>query len=342
MRKYLIPALLILSAAVVGFFVLRYFPFEGGRVYSPWLGFLGGGLAGFLILLLERAIRRLPFLQILGGAIGLLLGLALARLLSSFFQVFTRGPWTAFLYTMLALGLGYLGLVVGGRRFRELRLPEGLTHPFSYVSKKFPRRECPKVVDTSAIIDGRLADICETGWVEGPLIIPNFVLQELQQVADSREHARRERGRRGLDHLRRIQESGKVEVRFIDQDYPRLRDIDAKLVRLCRELSAKLITTDYNLNKVARLKGVEVLNVNELALALRPVVTPGEELRVEIIKEGKERHQGVGYLSDGTMVVVEGGREFIGQEVEVVVTSLLQTPSGRIVFAQPKARARVA
>ncbi len=342
MRRYLIPFLLVATAAVLGFGVVKYFPPGGAGTLSPWVGFASGAAVGLLILLVERLIRKLPFLQIVGGAIGLLLGLALARLLSSFFAVLGQGVWAAFVYAMLALALGYLGLVVGGRRFRELRLPEGLAHPFSYVSRRFPRRECPKVVDTSAIIDGRLADICETGWLEGPLIVPNFVLRELQHVADSREHARRERGRRGLDALNRIRESGKVEVRFVDQDYPRIRDIDAKLVRLSRDLGAKLITTDYNLNKVARLKGVEVLNVNELALALRPVVTPGEELRIEIIKEGKERDQGVGYLPDGTMVVVEGGRRLIGKEVEVVVTSVLQTPSGRIVFAQPRARAQAA
>ncbi|HFC97943.1 MAG TPA: TRAM domain-containing protein [Thermosulfurimonas dismutans] len=342
MRRYLFPLSLILIFAVLGYGVVRYFPLREGAALSPWIGFVGGGLAGGLVLLVERLIRRLPFLQILGGAIGLLLGLALARLLSGLFEVLGQGVWAAFLYAMLALGLGYLGLVVGGRLFREVRLVEGLSHPFSYVSRRFPRRECPKVVDTSAIIDGRLADICETGWVEGPLIVPNFVLQELQHVADSRDHARRERGRRGLDILKKIQESGKVEVRFLDRDYPRIRDIDAKLVRLCRDLSAKLITTDYNLNKIARLKGIEVLNINELALALRPVVTPGEELRLEIIKEGKERDQGVGYLPDGTMVVVEGGRSLIGREVEVVVTSVLQTPAGRMVFAQPKAQARAA
>jgi len=342
LRRYLIPFLLVGTAALLGFGVVRYFPPRGGHPLSPWAGLAAGAGVGLLVLFAERLIRRLPLLQIVGGAVGLLLGLALARLLSSLFAPLGQGVWAAFVYSMLALALGYLGLVVGGRRFSEIRLPEGLFHPLSYVSRKFPRRECPKVVDTSAIIDGRLADICETGWLEGPLIIPNFVLRELQHVADSRDHSRRERGRRGLDALNRIRESGRVEVRFVDQDYPRIRDIDAKLVRLSRDLGAKLITTDYNLNKVARLKGVEVLNVNELALALRPVVTPGEELKIEVIKEGKERDQGVGYLPDGTMVVVEGGRRLIGKEVEVVVTSVLQTPAGRIVFGKPRSVAQAA
>ncbi len=342
MRSYLVPVLLVLAAAVIGFVTFWYFPPKEGPVYSPWLGFLAGAGVGLVILWVERLIRRLPLSQLVGGAVGLLLGLGVAKLLSSFFQVLAQGVVSTFIYVMLALALGYLGLVVGGRRFRELKIMEGLAHPFSYVSKRLPKKECPKVVDTSAIIDGRLADICETGWIDGPLIIPNFVLSEVQHIADSKDPRKRERGRRGLDALNRIRESGKVEVRFIDQDYPRIRAIDEKLVRLSRDLKAKLITTDFNLNKVARLKGVEVLNVNELAMALRPVVTPGEELRLQVLKEGKEKDQGVGYLEDGTMVVVEGGRHLIGKEVTVVVSSVLQTPSGRIVFVQPKAEAQAA
>ncbi len=328
----MIPLLLVSAAAFIGLVVFWYFPPKGGSSYSPWVGFLAGAAVGLAVLWVERLIRRLPLSQLMGGAIGLLLGLGLARLLSSFFEVLAQGVISTFIYVMLALSLGYLGLMIGGLRFREF-----LPH-----HRRLPRRECPKVVDTSAIIDGRLADICETGWVDGPLLIPNFVLSELQHIADSRDPVRRERGRRGLDALNRIRKSGRVEVRFLDQDYPRIRDIDAKLVKLCRDLQAKLITTDFNLNKVARLKGIEVLNVNELAMALRPVVTPGEELRIQVIKEGKERDQGVGYLEDGTMVVVEGGRNLIGKEVSVVVSSVLQTPAGRIIFTQPKAVAKAA
>ncbi|OAQ20939.1 PIN/TRAM domain-containing protein [Thermosulfurimonas dismutans] len=342
MRRYLVPFILVFLAAVSGFVVFWYFTPRGKEAYSPWIGFLAGAAVGFLVLWVERLIRRLPLSQLLGGAIGLLLGLGLAKLFSSFFQILDQGVISTFIYVMLALALGYLGLVVGGRRVRELRILEGLSYPFSYVSKRLPRKECPKVVDTSAIIDGRLADICETGWLDGPLLIPNFVLSELQHIADSRDPIRRGRGRRGLDVLNRIRESGRIEVRFIDQDYPKIREIDAKLVKLCRDLRAKLITTDFNLNKVARLKGVDVLNVNELAMALKPAVTPGEELRIQVLKEGKERDQGVGYLEDGTMVVVEGGRGLIGKEVSVVVSSVLQTPAGRIIFAQPKAEAKAA
>ncbi len=324
--------ILVLISALVGTLVFLYLPSKGGPAYPLWLGFLLGGLIGGLALWVERRIRKIPLSQLLGGVIGLILGLGLAKLLSSFFEVLASRAIATFVYVMAALTLGYLGIMVGGRRFREVY----------HGPKRVMKKECPKVVDTSAIIDGRLAEICETGWVDGPLLVPNFVLSELQHIADSKDPFKRERGRRGLDALNRIRESKKVEVKFVDQDYRRIKAIDAKLVKLCKELGAKLITTDYNLNKVAKLKGVEVLNINELAMALRPVVTPGEELRVYVMKEGKERDQGVGYLEDGTMVVVEGGKDLIGKEVSVVVSSVLQTPSGRIIFTQPKAVAEAA
>ncbi len=202
----------------------------------------------------------------------------------------------------------------------------------------FFKKSNKKVVDTSALIDGRLVEICETGWIEGPLIIPNFVLSELQKVADSTNPIKRARGRRGLEVLNHIKALSRLEVYFSEKDYLHIKEVDDKLIELCRHIKAKLITTDYNLNKVAQLKGIEVLNINDLALALRPIISPGETFRITLIKEGKGKDQGIGYLVDGTMVVVENGKPFIGKKIEVVATSFLQTASGRIVFAKPRDR----
>lgn len=336
MLKKILLALLLLICATLGFFSFKHLTLAEKYPWFPYLGILvGAGVVG-LAVFIERLFRKVPLPTIIGGAIGLLMGLGLARFLSLIFEQLNSGLFSAFLYGMLSIFFGYLGLVLGGKKFAEFRMPESVSNAVSFVSRRFPKRECPKVVDTSAIIDGRLADLCETGWVDGPLIIPSFVLAELQRIADSTDPNKRARGRRGLDTLHRIQESGKVEVRILDHDYPHIKEIDDKLIELCLELEAKLITTDFNLNKVARLRGVPVLNVNELALALKPIVHPGEVIKVQLIKEGKEKHQGVGYLEDGTMVVVENGRSFIGKEVEIVVTSLLQTSAGRIVFGRLK------
>lgn len=195
-----------------------------------------------------------------------------------------------------------------------------------------------KILDTSAIVDGRIADICKTGFLEGELLIPRFVLRELQQVADSQDPLKRNRGRRGLDILNRMRKEKKVNIRIIDRDFPDVRDVDAKLIKLAKVMGARVITNDFNLNKIAELEGVEVLNINELSNALKPYVLPGEELRVQIIREGKEAEQGVGYLDDGTMVVVEEGKRYINSTVDTVVTSVLQTPAGRMIFVRLKTK----
>ncbi|MGE5606906.1 MAG: PIN/TRAM domain-containing protein [Bacteroidota bacterium] len=193
-----------------------------------------------------------------------------------------------------------------------------------------------KILDTSAIIDGRIADLCKTGFLEGVLIIPHFVLNELQKIADSSDPLRRNRGRRGLDILNKIQKENQVAVRIFDMDYEDLTEVDTKLLRLARELEAKVVTNDFNLNKVAELYGVEVLNINELSNAIKPVVLPGEEMVVHVLRDGKEYGQGIGYLEDGTMIVVEGGKNYIGLNIEILVTSVLQTSAGRMIFAKPK------
>lgn len=194
----------------------------------------------------------------------------------------------------------------------------------------------PKVLDTSVIIDGRIFDICETGFVEGPLVIPNFVLDELRHISDSSDSLKRTRGRRGLDILNKIQKELEIETEIWEGDFPKIPEVDAKLLKLAQTLNGKVVTNDYNLNKVAEVQGVPVLNINELSNAIKPVVIPGEEMTVEVVKDGKEASQGVAYLDDGTMIVVEGGRKYMTKTIGVIVTSVLQTAAGRMIFARPK------
>ncbi|HXC61534.1 MAG TPA: PIN domain-containing protein, partial [Nitrospiria bacterium] len=235
-------------------------------------------------------------------------------------------PWRL----VFLLTLGYLGLVTGQKLAKELG--GGITGP----SSSDAASASDKILDTSVIIDGRIADLCETGFLEGTFILPQFILQELQHIADSSDSMKRARGRRGLDILHRIQKMADIDVRVIDQDFPQIRDVDSKIVALSKKLNAKLITNDLNLNKVAELQGVRVLNINQLCNALKPVVLPGEMLRVFVLKEGKEAGQGVAYLDDGTMIVVDEARKYIGKNMDVVVTSVLQTTAGRMIFTRLK------
>jgi uncharacterized protein YacL len=226
---------------------------------------------------------------------------------------------------------GYIGLRIGSKKGEEFHLPG-----WKLSSKGLPRAENTKVLDTSVIIDGRIADVTETGFVEGPLLIPQFVLGELQHIADSADPTKRTRGKRGLEVLRHIQKQANIDVRIVDTDYPAVKEVDAKLIELAKEVRGKIITNDSNLNKVAELQGIDVLNINELANSLKPVVLPGEEMSAKILKEGKEMGQGVAYLDDGTMIVIDNGRRYIGKTMDVVVTSVLQTPAGRMIFARLK------
>jgi len=302
-------------------------------VSSPESGLwgMGAGLAlGLLVILIERGIRRVPLKVTIGGAIGLVLGLMLANvLINSFFSGILEGLGIQFSgYFLINSALGYLGLLLGlkrGREFDPARLP--------WVSKRTgPGSDGHKVLDTSVIIDGRIADICDTGFVEGTFIIPQFILQELQHIADSSDPLKRGRGRRGLDVLNRIQKQSSLEVKIVDQDYPKIQEVDAKLIALAKDTHAKIVTNDFNLNKVAELQGIPVLNINQLFNALKPVVLPGEVMNVKILKEGKEPGQGVAYLDDGTMVVVDNARRYMGKSVDVTVTSVLQTTAGRMIF----------
>jgi uncharacterized protein YacL len=223
--------------------------------------------------------------------------------------------------------MGYLGLVIGSKKVDEFQL---LASGSAKVSQNL------KIMDTSAIIDGRIADICDTGFVEGNLIIPKFVLEELQYVADSPDSLKRSRGRRGLDILNRMRKDKFVSIEIIDQDFPDARGVDAKLLELAKQLNAKILTNDFNLNKVAELHGIKILNINELANALKPVILPGEVMTVKIVKEGKEPGQGVAYMDDGMMIIVDNAQKHIGSNVEIAVTSVLQTTAGRMVFSEMK------
>jgi uncharacterized protein YacL len=234
-----------------------------------------------------------------------------------------------FIHSFLLVFLVYMGIVIGARK-GEWFEPARIIAAF----KDSAKLHLYKVLDTSVIIDGRIADICETGFLEGTLVVPQFVLRELQQVADSSDSLKRNRGRRGLDILAKIQKMGGVHVQIVETDFPDIREVDLKLIELSRRMSAKIVTNDFNLNKVAQLRGVAVLNINELANSLKPVVLPGEVLRVFVIKEGKESGQGVAYLDDGTMVVVDQGKKAIGRTIEVTVTSVLQTTAGKMIFCR--------
>jgi len=293
-------------------------------------GLLLGLLAGLGGLGMERILRRLSTGSILGAAAGLLLGVLAARFMTEPFRLLPgealQRPLSLAAYVLLA----YAGLAVGLERGASFS-PERLLRAIQGKQAG----QAALIVDTSAIIDGRIADICDTGFLEGPFVVPQFVLRELQHIADSADALRRTRGRRGLDVLQRMQKAAGIEVRIVEEDFPKIREVDAKLVALARTLNGKIVTTDFNLNKVCAVQGIAVLNVNELANALRPVVLPGESLRVQILKEGKEPDQGVAYLDDGTMVVVEHGRRLIGRKVDVTVSSVLQTTAGRMIFARP-------
>lgn len=288
---------------------------------------------------IEGKLQKMSTQDLLSGAIGLIIGLIVAFFIGyalSFLPII--GPYMP---VVMCLVFGYLGCSVGMRKREDLvNFVSGLgkeNNRFRVKGKTRAAGYCnmPKVLDTSVIIDGRIADICKTGFVEGPIIIPNFVLEELRHIADSSDALKRTKGRRGLDMLNIIRKELDIEVEISNRDYDDISEVDDKLVRLAQELYGCVVTNDYNLNKVATLQGVVVLNINELANAIKPVVLPGEKMVVTVVKDGKEHNQGVAYLDDGTMIVVENGRRFIGETIEVEVTSVIQTNAGRMIFGRP-------
>jgi uncharacterized protein YacL len=330
MGSWILRFLLFLICGISGYYLTT------GISSSPQVGlwgFLGGLFLATLTLLIESGLKKIPLKNLLGSFVGLILGMIVANLLSNIFLSNLSNhqqivlPLCGVLYGIC----GYIGLLIGFKKGDEI-------HPSSwkFLSKESPQSGNTKILDTSVIIDGRIADITETSFVEGALLIPQFVLSELQHIADSSDPIKRTRGKRGLEVLHHIQKQVNVDVRIVDTDYPSVKEVDAKLIELAKEVGGKIVTNDSNLNKVAALQGIVVLNINELANALKPVVLPGEEMSVKILKEGKEIGQGVAYLDDGTMIVVDNGRKQMGKTIEVIVTSVLQTPAGRMIFARLK------
>jgi uncharacterized protein YacL len=289
-----------------------------------------GLLVALLIVAAESRMRDTSVTQLLGGLIGFGIMLMVAQAINdALFWANTDDTRVRFLHGLIVIVLPYLGLVFGARKGEWLE-PAKLVSLFR--DARSHRRY--RILDTSAIIDGRIAEVAESGFLDGTLVVPQFVLKELQAVADASDALKRNRGRRGLEILHRIQKMSGVEVVISDVDFPAIKEVDLKLIELAKTLSGKLVTNDYNLNKVAQLRGVDVLNLNELTSALKPVVLPGEVMQVFILKEGKEYNQGVAYLDDGTMVVVDNARSRIGKNLEIVVTSVLQTTAGRMIFGR--------
>jgi uncharacterized protein YacL len=296
-----------------------------------WISAAIGAAAAGLMIFFELRVRALSLRRLIGAVIGSLLGITGAFLFSLVLRnALPPGEPRSLFQIAVLLLMTYIGLVVGASKGDLLNLA-ALGGLFS--GERGARRNT-KVIDTSAVIDGRIADIAETGFLEGVLMIPEFVLRELQMVADSSDSSKRQRGRRGLDVLQRMRANPQITVQIAEEDYPHIREVDLKLIELARQLEAKIVTNDFNLNKVAQVRGVAVLNINDLANSLRPVVLPGEKMRVMVMKEGKEFDQGVGYLEDGTMVVVDHARRLIGRSVDIAVTSVLQTTSGKMIFGR--------
>jgi uncharacterized protein YacL len=328
----IVRAILVLACSISGYFIVYYMA-AASSDYAPFqaiVGFIIGLLVALLVIKVEQDIRKQSLKIIAGGVIGMVIGLLIALILGFGLNMVIKitqdqhvVPW---IYLLLTGILGYLGLVLGSKKVDE----------FNFHAAEGKSCVDHRLLDTSVIIDGRIADICDTGFMDGELIVPRFVLNELQFIADSSDSMKRSRGRRGLDVLNRMQKSSAINIEIVEQDFPKIKGVDGKLVALAQKLNAKLMTNDYNLNKVAELQGVRVLNVNELANAMKPVVLPGEQMLVKIIREGKEQGQGVGYLDDGTMIIVDSAQKMINMNVEVVVTSVLQTTAGRMIFTELK------
>lgn len=304
--------------------------FIGLKNNIEYYGILIGLILGSIVVTLEYLLKKLELGSIIGGVIGLSFGIFLSYLLIYPLKFYLGEDLKTLSFILMSI-FGYGGFLLGINRGKAISISNIVR-----LLKTQGLEENYKILDTSVIIDGRIADICETGFIEGVFILPQFILQELQHIADAPDPIKRARGRRGLDILHKIQKMPDIKVKIIEEDFPGLKEVDSKLVALAKLMHAKIITNDFNLNKVAGLQGVQVLNINELANSLKPVVLPGESMKVFVLKEGKEHNQGVAYLDDGTMVVVENARKYIGKNVDVTVTSVLQTTAGRMIFTKLK------
>jgi uncharacterized protein YacL len=324
MTGFLLARAVFVGTVVYSSTVIR--PIDGHPVLSALLGLL----VSLIIVAAETRLRDTAVTSLLGGLLGFGVGLWLASSIGqALFWANTSNTKVQFLHGLIIVVLPYMGLILGARKGEWLE-PAKLVTLF----KDARPQKRYKILDTSVIIDGRVAEVVETGFLDGTLVVPQFVLKELQFVADSSDSLKRNRGRRGLDILQRMQKMAGVEVLISDMDFPQVKEVDMKLIEMARSLLGKIVTNDFNLNKVAQLRGVEVLNINELANVLKPVVLPGEAMSVFVVKEGKEYTQGVAYLDDGTMVVVDNARQRIGKNVDIVVTSVLQTTAGRMIFGK--------
>ncbi len=321
---FIIKLIVLLLFSITGYIIgLKY-------NYGNY-GILIGAFLGLFALSTEIVFRKIELGVLIGGLIGISFGLLFAYLLTLPLKLILREDAGMLSFGLMAV-FGYGGFLLGLSRGKTLSMSQILR----IFKEKSIMHENLKVLDTSVIIDGRISDVCEAGFLEGGFIIPQFILQELQHIADSTEPIKRARGRRGLDILHKMQKMSHITVKIVDEDFPNIKEVDAKLVALAKMLNAKVVTNDFNLNKVAELQGVSVLNINELANSLKPVVLPGETMRIFVLKEGKEYNQGVAYLDDGTMVVIENGRRLIGKNADVTVTSVLQTTAGRMIFSKLK------
>lgn len=323
MFVYIVRLIVIIAGPVIGY----------TKISSDSTGILIGTATAVLVIAAEIIIQKVHLDDLIAGGLGLILGLVVASMVKYAGPILIENDILAGAiekYSLLiSVAFGYIGMIIGLRKKGELDLLDKEIHlTGKRISKEL------KIVDTSAIIDSRLLDISETGFLEGILVIPSFVIKEVQAIADSPDEEKRKKARRAFDIVTKLRESKKVIVKIYDKEYENIKDTDAKLVKMCQEIRAKLLTTDFNLNKSARAQGVEVLNVNELADAVKPKLLPGEAVDIFILKKGRDRDQGIGFLDDGTMVVVEGGMNHIGEKAEVIVKSVLQKPSGRMIFAR--------
>ncbi|NLI68794.1 MAG: PIN/TRAM domain-containing protein [Bacilli bacterium] len=357
MLKRVIHLFFIISGGTLGFLyfpnIIRLIGITDNVWYTtPYFGTIVGAIIFIFISFLladyildflkwiEESLVKIPLIDLLFGTLGLISGLLVAYLINITLQDISLKIISEIVPLFLTIVFGYLGFQVGFRRREEFM------NLFSKARKEKGKKQDddeekvlrtkPKILDTSVIIDGRIADICQTKFLEGTIVIPRFVLEELQHIADSSDVLKRNRGRRGLDILNRIQKEMDAHVEIYEGDFDDIQEVDSKLVQLAKKIDGVVVTNDFNLNKVCELQKVEVLNINDLANAVKPVVLPGEELVVQVIKDGKEQRQGIAYLDDGTMIVVEEGRDYIGKTIEVLITSVLQTSAGRMIFAKPK------
>ncbi len=362
MLKRIVQLFIVITGGTLGYLYIPELFDMIGFSWHGWIQAIAGAVLGALILYLltfwlvdyivdflrwvEDTLVRAPVADLLFGSLGLIVGLTIAYLVNNLLLDIQIQVVNQILPIFLTFILGYFGFQVGFKRKDEFlnllamarkdkKASEGSAGDSEILADRslIPKE---KILDTSVIIDGRIADICETHFLEGTVVIPQFVLEELQHIADSSDGLKRNRGRRGLDILNRLQKDLPVNVEIYEGDFEEIQEVDSKLVKLAKVMDGIVVTNDFNLNKVCEFQNVQVLNINDLANAVKPVVLPGEEMTIQVIKDGKEQNQGVAYLDDGTMIVVEEGKNYIGKTIEVVVTSVLQTSAGRMIFAKPK------